>query len=154
MNYNNRLLSLSSPSFLFEINKSFLYILIFVLAIIIIATIAVIYNAFNISMMERINQFGLLRSVGASPRQIKGIVIKEALIMSAIGIPIGLFCGVLAMKIVMAFIKNIQFEDFDFFQNFKVVVAPMALIISSVLGLITVYLSALGPAKKAANISP
>src|SRR5690606_24239760 len=113
-----------------------------------------IYNAFNISMMERINQFGLLRSVGASPRQIKGIVIKEALIMSAIGIPIGLFCGVLAMKIVMAFIKNIQFEDFDFFQNFKVVVAPMALIISSVLGLITVYLSALGPAKKAANISP
>lgn len=154
IDYNNRLLSLSSPSFLFEIDKSCLYILIFVIAIIIIATIAVIYNAFNISIMERINQFGLLRSVGASPRQIKGIVIKEALIMSAIGIPMGLFCGVLAMKIVMAFIKNIQFEDFDFFQNFRVVVAPMALIISSILGLITVYLSALGPAKKAANISP
>ncbi len=149
--YNNRLLSLYSESILTHFNKALQTILIFVITIIIVATIAVIYNAFNISVLERISQFGMLRSVGATPRQIKGMVIREALILSAIGIPIGLFSGVFAMKVVMYFIKKMGFELLD---NLNIIVDPMVFLISSLIGLITVYLSALGPARRAANISP
>ena len=47
-----------------------------IITIVIIATIAVVYNSFQISVVERIKQFGLLRAVGATPKQIKKNSIK------------------------------------------------------------------------------
>ncbi|NMA95275.1 MAG: ABC transporter permease, partial [Clostridiales bacterium] len=151
IHYHNRLLSLSFKSVVPHIDAATLAILIFIISVIVIATIAVIYNAFNISVLERISQFGILRSVGASPNQIKRMVLKEAFIVSLIGIPIGLFCGVFAMQIVMGFVKRFGFDVFD---NFKVTIDPTVFIISSIIGLMTVYLSALGPARRASRISP
>lgn len=82
--YNNRVLRLSAESINDTFNRSLRGLLIFVVTLIIISTVAVIYNAFNISVLERINQFGLLRSVGATPKQIRGIVLREAVILSVI----------------------------------------------------------------------
>ncbi|MGO1469914.1 MAG: ABC transporter permease, partial [Tissierella sp.] len=63
--YNNDLLRLSAESVNDTFNSSIMGILAFVVGLIMLSTIAVIYNAFNISVIERISQFGLLRSVGA-----------------------------------------------------------------------------------------
>src|SRR5699024_1522807 len=71
--YHNRLLALSAQSVVSHFNESLGFILIFIIALIVIATVAVIYNAFNISVLDRISQFGVLRSVGASPKQIRGM---------------------------------------------------------------------------------
>lgn len=153
--FNETVLRLSAESINPATNRSLTLTLSFIIALVLICTIAVIYNAFNISVLERISQFGVLRCTGASPRQIKKIVLKEAGLMSLVGIPLGLFFGILSMKIVMYVIAMIKIsESFDFFGDMQVVVSPVVLITSIILGLITVYLSALGPARQAARISP
>ena len=66
-----------------------------VLAIVIVAASAsLIYNAFAISVAERTRQFGLLASLGASKRQLRSTVLAEALLLGAVGVPIGLLAGV------------------------------------------------------------
>lgn len=150
---NERLLRLSAESVSDTFNESILGILIFIVSLIMISTIAVIYNAFNISVLERISQFGLLRSIGATPKQIKSIVLKEAAILSGISIPIGLFSGVFAMKIVIYVISMLK-SDLGILRDMKIVISPTVFIISTIVGLITVFLSAIGPAKQAGRVSP
>lgn len=152
--FNESLLRLSSESINETFNETIMGILIFVVALIIIATIAVIYNAFNISVLERINQFGLLRSVGATPEQIREIVLREALILSIIGIPLGLFFGIFAMKIVLYIIGLLKYDFIGLFKDMEIIISLPVFLISTILGLITVFLSANGPAKQAAKVSP
>ncbi|HLS54338.1 MAG TPA: FtsX-like permease family protein, partial [Tissierellaceae bacterium] len=119
----------------------------------VVSTVAVIYNSFNISVIERISQFGLLRSVGATPKQIRRIVLKEAAILSVISIPIGLVSGVFAMKIVFYIIGLIQSEA-DLLNEMEITFSSSVFLISTIIGLITVFLSAIGPARQAARVSP
>ena len=147
--YNERLLRLSAQSLDMDLNNSLIAILIFIIILIIVSTVAVIYNAFHISVLERISQFGILRCVGASPTQIRNIVLKEAWILSLIGIPTGLVSGVLAMQVVMYFVDKL---NFDLLEGLTIVISPLVFIVSTVIGAITVFLSALGPAKQAGKI--
>lgn len=149
---NNYLLALSGESSDDEVNKSLISLVGFIVALIIISTIAVIYNSFNISVIERISQFGILRCVGSTPQQIRKIVFKEALIISAFGIPLGLFSGTIAMKIVFYIIGHIGADKF--FNDIHVVISPLVIIVSTILGLLTVYASAYIPARMASKISP
>lgn len=63
-------------------------------AVIVAASVSLIYNAFSISVAERTRQFGLLASVGASKRQLRRMVLFEALLIGAVGVPLGLAVGV------------------------------------------------------------
>jgi len=152
--YNNRLLRLSAQSDNSTVNNALTKILIFITILVMVCTVAVIYNAFNISVLERISQFGMLRCVGATPGQIRNIVFKEAGFLSILGIPVGLVCGVLAMKAVMYLINSLDNNALVFFKDLQVGVSLPVFIVSAVLGVVTVYLSALGPARQAARISP
>lgn len=151
--YNNDLLRLSAESVNDTFNESILGILIFVVGLIMLSTIAVIYNAFNISVIERISQFGLLRSIGATPKQIRNLVYREAAIVTAAAIPIGLVSGVFAMKVVLFVISLIQ-NDIELFTGMEAKMSPIVFLISSILGIITVFLSARGPARRAGSVSP
>ena len=151
--YNNELLRLSAESVNDTFNGSIMGILVFVVALIMISTIAVIYNAFNISVIERISQFGLLRSVGATPKQIRSLVYREAAVFTAIAIPIGLVSGVFAMKIVLYVISLIQ-DDLELFSDMEAKMSPVVFLISGLLGIVTVFLSARGPARRAGSVSP
>ncbi|NOH15519.1 ABC transporter permease [Clostridium cochlearium] len=146
--YNEQLLRLYAKSLDKSINEGLTALVAFIVGLIIISTIAVIYNIFNISVLERVSQFGILRCTGAAPNQIKKLVLKEALILSFIGIPLGLASGVLAMKIVISVVKVLLKDEIN------VVISPIVFIISSIIGLITIYLSAIGPAQKASKVSP
>lgn len=146
--YNEQLLRLYAKSLDKSINEGLTALVAFIVGLIIISTIAVIYNIFNISVLERVSQFGILRCTGAAPNQIKKLVLKEALILSFIGIPLGLASGVLAMKIVISVVKVLLKDEIN------VVISPIVFIISSIIGLITIYLSAIGPARKASKVSP
>ena len=74
---NNKILTMhgegSNDSFNFVIKG----IVIFVFLLIITATIFLIYNAINISVAERIKQFGILRSIGSAPKQIRNLVLRD-----------------------------------------------------------------------------
>lgn len=74
---------------------SSLYGMITILIVIIMmGSIALIYNAFSISVSERTVQFGLLSSIGATKKQIRKSVRFEALVLGLIGIPIGILAGI------------------------------------------------------------
>ncbi|WP_096635617.1 ABC transporter permease [Clostridium cochlearium] len=146
--YNEQLLRLYAKSLDKSINEGLTALVAFIVGLIIISTIAVIYNIFNISVLERVSQFGILRCTGAAPNQIKKLVLKEALILSFIGIPLGLASGILAMKIVIGVVKVLLKDEIN------VVISPIVFIISAIIGLITIYLSAIGPAQKASKVSP
>lgn len=150
---NYRLLRLSAESLNKTFNNSLMALVAFIIILIMVSTIAVIYNSFNISVLERISQFGLLRSVGATPSQIKGIVLKESLILSAIGIPIGLISGLFGMKVVFYIISAMK-SGFLFIENMDIVISVPLFLFCMIIGLITVFLSAIGPARRAGKISP
>ncbi|MBU3090512.1 ABC transporter permease [Clostridium sp. CF011] len=121
------------------------------IGIVLIATVAVIYNSFQISVVERIKQFGLLRAVGTTPIQIRKIVLREATILAAIAIPLGLLCS-----IIIIYGINIAFKliGADSVILMKISISPMVLCISAAVGLIAIYLSSLVPAFFAGRISP
>ncbi|MBU3153350.1 ABC transporter permease [Clostridium estertheticum] len=129
-----------------------LYItLAIIIGIVLISTIAVIYNSFQISIVERIKQFGLLRAIGTTPRQIRKIVLREATILAIIAIPLGLICSLIAINgIILAF----KLIGADSVIPIKISISPMVLSISAAVGLFAIYLSALVPAYFAGRISP
>jgi len=122
-----------------------------IIGIVVISTIAVIYNSFHISVVDRIKQFGLLRAVGTTPKQIRKIVFREATILALIGIPLGLLFGVIAIYGI-GFTFNIIGKDSV--QFVKPSISPGILGISALVGLVAIYISAFLPAHFAGKISP
>lgn len=149
--YNNELLKLYGKSTYEGVNHSLLYAFAAIILIIMGCTSAVIYNTFHISVLERTSQFGMLRCIGATPSQLRKLVVKEATILSLIAIPIGLLTGTVFMKLLF---YNISFLALGFLNDMQMVISLPILIIAGVLGLLTVYLSAIGPARLAAKVSP
>lgn len=125
-------------------------IAIFVMAIIIVSTIIVIYNSFNISVIERMRYFGILKAIGATPKQIKRIIFKEGFLMGIIALPIGCILGFLSLKVGM---KLFIGDTLMSFENFKVKFYPIVILGTAVLVGITIFLSLLGPARKAKKVS-
>src|SRR5690606_2713394 len=87
---NNRVLALMGEAPDDNFNRTLYIVFGSLVGLVALSTIAVIYNAFHISVLERIRQFGLLRTIGATPRQIRNLVLQEAATLAAIGIPLGL----------------------------------------------------------------
>lgn len=126
-------------------------VLSIIIGIVVISTIAVIYNSFQISVVERIKQFGLLRAVGTTPKQIRKIVLREASVLAVIGVPIGLLLGIIAMNCITFAFKIIGGDSVF---AIKTSISTTILAISAVVGLVSIYLSALIPAFFAGRISP
>jgi putative ABC transport system permease protein len=76
-------------------------------AIIIVASVIVVSNAFRVSAGERTRQFGILKSVGATKRQIAVTVLYEGILLSVIGIPIGIAVGLLIELLGTSIITNL-----------------------------------------------
>lgn len=151
MDYNDVLLRsyFQSPN---ELRNNFtIKIIVFLISIIVISSAALIYNSFNISVMERIKHFGILRSIGATPKQIKKLIIKEAFYMCIIGIPVGFFAGYFGIYITIKLMgKSALFRS----SNFKIGLYPSVFIISTIFSVFTIFLSAFNPVRKAGKISP
>ncbi len=127
-------------------------VVIIVILIIIFTSVFCIKNSFDISITEKIKQYGMLRSIGATKKQIKKNVFYEATILGLIGIPLGILAGHIA-TIILIMISNYYLKSMvDLNLNFSFSI--MALIISIILGIVTIYASAFRSAKKASKISP
>lgn len=122
--------------------------------VVVLAGISLISNAFSISISERIRQFGLLASIGASRRQLKRIIYIEALILSAIGIPLGTALGLIGSWAVFRFAG----EGVALFAGLEtgalpICISPTALGAAALITLVSVIISAVIPAHRAARIS-
>ena len=120
--------------------------------IVLIAGVMMIYNTFNISVLERIRQFGLLKCIGASQSQIKKLVRREGLYITLKAIPIGVATGMLLAILCSAVLKFYNSSYFGEMALFNVSI--VGIIAGIVIGFLTVFIASSLPAKKAAGVSP
>jgi len=123
-----------------------------VVVIIMIGSIFLIYNSFNISLNERTHQFGILSSVGATAKQLRHSVLFEGICIGVIGIPIGVLVGIASTKLVMVVVAK-KFTDIAYAGvPFTVVVSAPVILAAVVISMITILISADIPARKAASM--
>lgn len=150
--YNTSLLALHGTSNYSNLINSMAGMLIIMLSLVSIACVIVIYNSFDISVMERKKQFGLFSSIGATKRQIKSTVLYEAMIVSLIGIPLGILSAYLGIYVVVLIMNNLLKGMFSV--GFHLSTYPLFIIIPIIFMVITIFVSASIPAKRASKISP
>ena len=121
-----------------------------VVGLIIIAAIFTIRNSFNISTTERTREFGMLSSVGATPRQIRRSVILEAIIIGVYAIPIGLVVGTIATYILLGITSNLLSAETA--MTFFVPWWAIAIDIAS--GFVIVWLASASAAIRAGRLAP
>lgn len=149
---NNYLIMLESGILKESSMQSLALVVLVVIIIIIVTSVFCIKNSFDISITEKIKQYGMLASIGATKKQIKKNVYYEALILALIGIPLGIICGLLASYILII-ISNYFLKDMmNLGLIFKFSIYP--LIIAIALGFVTIFLSAMRSARRASKISP
>lgn len=120
--------------------------------IVLIAGVMMIYNTFNISVMERVRQFGLLRCIGASPSQIKKLVRREGVQITLRAVPIGILAGMLLAFLCSVILKYYNSSLFREITLFNISIVGIAAGIA--VGFLTVLIASALPAKKAARVSP
>ena len=126
-----------------------------VIFIIMLTSIFCIRNSFAIAITEKMKMYGMLASVGTTRKQIKKNVISETLMLGLIGIPLGILSGILAVIILIKIVNVIAGELlFGNVDGIILKVSIYPIILSVVLGIVTIYLSALSSAKKASKVSP
>lgn len=120
---------------------------IVVALIIILSSMLVIYSIFYVSVINKVHEYGKLRAVGATKRQIRKIILREGFILSCISIPLGIAIGYLIGQVVI--LKALKMDRYG--------VGGMNIFIAigvAVITVISVLLSLLKPIKMACNISP
>ena len=126
-----------------------------------VMAIVVITNVFRISARERMQELGLLKCVGATPRQIGQCILYEGVLLAVIGIPLGILAGLGLSAIGIAVVNNgldalnalshIMIKKLTFHLTWTV--SPLALGISALVSFVTVLVSAWRPAYLAAKAS-
>ena len=116
-NFNRYLISLE----LSPLNNSYIdftAIALIVSLIIVFTSAFCIRNSFDISIQEKVRQYGMLRSIGATKKQIKKNVYYEAFLLGLIAIPIGIICGIFASYILII-VCNFLLKDMFFSNRFN-----------------------------------
>lgn len=135
-------------------------IVLVVLILIVIASVMLIYNAFGMSLSERVRYLGMLASVGATKSQKRKSVYFEGAILGAIGIPVGILAGILGISITLKLVGHkiistgmiVGVNDSN--MQMKTVVPAWAIIGIILVSIFTIFISAFIPARKASKITP
>ena len=126
-----------------------------VIIIVIVTSVFCIKNSFNISITEKIKDYGMLSSIGATSKQIKKSVYHEAFILGIIGIPIGIISGILAAYTLIIIVNKLLSSADMIVEGFLIFKTSfIAIILSILLSTITIYLSSRKGAKIASKTSP
>ena len=135
-------------------------IVLVVLILIVIASVMLIYNAFGMSLSERVRYLGMLASVGATKSQKRKSIYFEGAILGAIGIPVGILAGILGIGITLKLVGHkiistgmiVGVNDSN--MQMKTVVPAWAIIGIILVSIFTIFISAFIPARKASKITP
>ena len=151
--YNNDLLRWTGASLSDRSMSVLITVAGVIIAIIVFTSVFVIKNSFDISNQEKRKMYGMLSSIGATSKQIKKNVLHEGFILGVIGIPLGILLGVFADYILVIIINVL---GSSLFENLKFVfsISVWPIIISIIMGSLTIYLSVVTAAKKSSKIAP
>ncbi|MEA2519548.1 MAG: putative transport system permease protein, partial [Chloroflexota bacterium] len=108
-----------------------------------------IFNTLSITVNERVRELGLLRAAGATRRQVTWFVVAQALVLGVLGALVGLVAGLALAELMAVQVRAIASVPFD-----RVDPNPGSLLAAVAIGIGVTVAAALGPARRAASISP
>ena len=152
LEYNNSLLYYYGMGENNNFIKFSIAILLIILTLITVASVIVIYNAFAISVNERIRQFGLFSSIGATKKQIRYTILFEVFIVGIIGILLGLILSFAGINIILNLINKLMLNNLSV--PLSLAVYPIYILIALIFIILTILLASYYPIKKASKISP
>lgn len=115
----------------------------------------VIYNIFYVGIIQKVQEYGKLRALGTTKRQIKSILLKEGMILAGIGAAAGLLLGTLVSNIFFQWLIGEMYKELSMTDMETVSVFNLPLmLLTAVISFITVYVSLRKPMRVAAGISP
>ncbi|WP_099353245.1 ABC transporter permease [Fredinandcohnia onubensis] len=124
-----------------------------VMAVIIIGSVALIYNAFAISVSERSRHLGMLSSVGATKKQKRNSVFFEGAVIGAISIPVGILSGLAGIGVTFSFINTYLEGALNVAEKLYVIITPASLLIACLISIVTIFISTYIPAMRASKVS-
>ena len=151
---NKELLSYEGASLDDETLRTFYGLGAFIIGIVLISSVFVIRNGFAISITERLKQYGMLSSIGATKKQIKKSVYFEGFILGLIGIPLGILSGIFAIYILVQVVNYILKDFVSSGTLLTYGMSWMAVVVSIIVSIVTIWLSCKKSAKKASKITP
>lgn len=115
--------------------------------------IVIIHNAFAVSMQARIHQFGILSSIGATPRQIRTCLLQEAAYLCAAPILLGTLLGIAGSMGLLALLEMLA-REVEGRRASVFGYHPLILLITLLITAITIGISAWMPARKLSVMTP
>lgn len=122
-------------------------------AVVMVASVSLIYTSFAISVTERMRQFGLLSGIGASKRQLRRTVVAEALALGVVGIPLGIALGIAGTAATLGITQSGFASILGTETTMGLVVDVRALALAVALSFVTLVVSAWIPAARAGHVS-
>lgn len=109
-----------------------------------------IFNTFSITVAQRTREFGMLRTLGASARQVLGTVALEAVIIGLVASLLGIVGGIGFVVFLRAFFEVLGFP----LPSAGLVLNPSTVIIALIVGLLSTTVASIIPALRATRVSP
>lgn len=136
-------------------------VIVGIMLIVVLAGIITIYSVYYVSMNQRVREFGKLKAIGATKRQLRQIVLREGMGVALFAIPIGLLIGTVAVKVVLLqFVEHAKDSNVHMTEAYKVVAKGEVqlyywwiYLLAIAVTLCTVYLSLMKPMRMAAKVS-
>lgn len=136
-------------------------VIVGIMLIVVLAGIITIYSVYYVSMNQRVREFGKLKAIGATKRQLRQIVLREGMGVALFAIPIGLLIGTVAVKVVLLqFVEHAKDSNVLVTEAYKVVAKGEVqlyywwiYLLAIAVTLCTVYLSLMKPMRMAAKVS-
>lgn len=126
----------------------------FFMCVIMIGSVSVIYNAFSISASKRMKHLGMLASVGATKAQKCSAILFEGVVIGTIAIPLGLLFGTIGMGVTFNLVNPIFQSAANMTIALRLVISAPSIIIAILFSILTIFISAWIPARRAAKVSP
>ena len=153
VNYNSDLLRYYGVTKNNQLRTTLFSLAGIIMVVIIIGSVALIYNAFAISVSERARHLGMLSSVGATKKQKRNSVFFEGAVIGAISIPIGILSGLAGIGITFTSINTYLQGALSVSEELQLVVTPVSLFVACGISILTIFISTYIPAQKASKIS-
>lgn len=151
--YHNELLRYSGVMQNDGLRSTLFNLAAIIIIIIIVGSVALIYNAFAISVTERARHLGMLASVGATKRQKRNSVFFEGIIIALISIPIGILAGIGGIAITFTFLNTFIEDALGVSQTLMVKVSLGSVMVACLVSALTIFISTYLPARKASKIT-
>jgi putative ABC transport system permease protein len=115
----------------------------------------IIYNSFSIAVTQRRSEIGILRALGATQRQIRGLFLLESAVTGLIGAVGGVGFGLLIARGIAASIGTLLSDVYGVAQRAdEIATNPALLLLALIIGIVTSIVAALIPARQAARVDP